>query len=89
MTIIVISRQMQNSDIVDRFQMLMSNIGRVKYPQYTISRQTKIFADRAALFRQVTTVALCLLFEHRVLLVALFSVKCSVIWFDIEYSVCV
>jgi len=31
----------------------MSNIGRVKYPQYTISRQTKIFPDRAALFRQV------------------------------------
>jgi len=33
--------------------MLMSNIGRVKYPQYTISRQTKIFLDRAASFRWV------------------------------------
>jgi len=35
--------------------MLMSNIGRLKYPQYTISRQTKIFPDRDALFRQVRT----------------------------------
>ena len=37
----------------DRFQMLMSNIGKVKYPQYTISRQSKLFPDRAALFRWV------------------------------------
>jgi len=34
------------------FRMLMNNIGRVKYPQYEICRQTKIFSDRAALLRQ-------------------------------------
>jgi len=34
--------------------MLMVNIGRVKYPGYTVNRRTPVFADRAAVVRSLT-----------------------------------
>ena len=36
---------------VHSFQMLMSNIGKVKYPEYKVARATKIFHDRDALIQ--------------------------------------
>ncbi len=36
-----------------RFQMLMSNIGRIKYPTFTVLRHTNIYHERKDLLKSV------------------------------------
>lgn len=51
--IIVVIKLSVNCLVFISFQMLMTQIGRLRYPEYKVLRKTRIFANREAVIRQV------------------------------------